>query len=114
MRTLNSPVKFMVYACLRAVRHPRAPISYYYCSSCKIRFPNSANECPECKKEIGNSPEHKQESPLPWWASIICILIGIGTWMASALLNIAPMGEAARILVYAPLGHLFGMSIRKE
>ena len=113
MKTLNSPVKFMAYAVLKAIRHPLTPISYYYCSSCKIRFPNSAGECPQCKEKIGQSPENKQMSAIPWWGSCLCIVIGIGTWIASALLNITPMGEAARLLVYAPLGQLFGLSLKK-
>jgi len=113
MKTINSPVKFMVYAVLKAIRHPRTPISYYYCSKCEIRFPNSASECPQCKEKVDQSPEERQESAIPWWGSILCIVVGIGAWIASALLNIAPLGEAARLLVYAPLGHLFGISIKR-
>jgi len=111
MKTLNFPVKFMVYSVLKALRHPRTPISYYYCSDCKIRFPNSASECPKCHEKVGQSPERRQESAIPWWGSILCIVVGIGAWIASALLNIAPLGEASRLLVYAPLGHLFSMSL---
>ena len=110
MQTINSPVKFMVYSVLKALRHPGAPILYYYCSTCKIRFPNSASECPQCKEKISQSPESRQMSAIPWWGSILCIVVGIGAWIASALLNIAPLGEASRLLVYAPLGHLFSMS----
>jgi len=113
MKTLNSPVKFMVYSVLKALRHPRTPIRYSYCQNCKIRFPASANECPKCGDKVGSSPEDRQESPIPWWGSCLCIVIGIGAWIASALLNITPMGEAARLLVYAPLGHLFGMSLKR-
>ncbi|GAJ18172.1 unnamed protein product, partial [marine sediment metagenome] len=29
MKTLNSPVKFMAYAVLKALRHPRTPITFY-------------------------------------------------------------------------------------
>ena len=113
MKTLNSPVKFMVYAVFRAIRHPRTPISYYYCSYCKIRFPNAASECPKCHEKIGQSPERRQESAIPWGGAMLCIVIGIGAWIAAALLNIGPLGEAARLLVYAPLGHLFGISLKR-
>ncbi|GAI95516.1 unnamed protein product, partial [marine sediment metagenome] len=41
MKTLNSPVKFMVYSVLKAIRHPKTPISYYICG-CGCRFPNSS------------------------------------------------------------------------
>ena len=113
MKTLNSPVKFMAYAVLKALSHPRTPISYYYCSKCKIRFPASANECPKCHDKVESSPDPRQESAIPWWGSMLCIVVGIGAWVASALLDITPMGEAARLLVYAPLGQLFGMSLKK-
>ena len=58
------------------------------------------------------APGRKQISPLPWYGSVLIIALGIGGWVASALLNIAPLGEAARVLVWAPLGHLFGISIK--
>jgi len=112
MKTLNSPPKFLIYSVLKAIRHPRMPISYYYCSACKIRFPNAASECPQCKEKVGQSPERRQESAIPWWGSMLCIVVGVGAWIASALLNIAPLSEASRLLVYAPLGHLFSMSLR--
>jgi len=111
MKTLNSPVKFMIYRALKALRHPRMPIFYYVCE-CGCRFPNTASECPKCHDKVGQSPERRQESPIPWWGSLLCIVVGIGAWIASALLNIAPLGEASRLLVYAPLGHLFSMSFR--
>ena len=113
MKTLNSPPKFLIYSVLRAISHPRAPIAYYYCSSCKLRFNINEKECPRCHEKIGQSPENKKESPIPWWGSIVCIVIGIITWIVSACLNITPMGEAARLLVYAPIGHLFGMSFKR-
>ncbi len=113
MKTLNSPVKFMVYSVLKALRHPRTPITYSYCSHCNIRFANPAGECPQCKEKVGQSPESRQMSAIPWWGSMLCIVAGIGAWIASALLNIVPLGEAARLLVYAPLGHLFGISLKR-
>ncbi|MBA7628706.1 hypothetical protein ES703_36201 [subsurface metagenome] len=114
MKTLNSPVKFMIYSVLKALRHPRSPIAYYYCSNCKIRFPASSNECPKCHDKVEGSPDRRQESPVPWWGSILCIVVGIGAWVASTLLDIVPLGEAARLLVYAPLGHLFGISAKRD
>lgn len=113
MKTLNSPPKFLIYSVIRAVRHPLTPITYYYCSSCKLRFNVNEKECPKCHEKVGSSPENKQESAIPWWGSMLCIIIGISAWIASALLNIIPMGEAARLLVYAPIGHLFGLSLKR-
>ncbi|MBA7680926.1 hypothetical protein ES703_89247 [subsurface metagenome] len=114
MKTLNPAPKFLIYAVFRAVRHPRTPISYFYCTKCKVRFPASSSECPKCGDKVGESPDPRQESPLPWWASIICIIIGIGAWIASAALQIGGLDEAARALVYIPLGSLFGMSLKRD
>ncbi|MBA7549459.1 hypothetical protein ES705_41940 [subsurface metagenome] len=113
MKTLNSPVKFMLYSVLKALRHPRTPIRYFYCSNCKIRFPASANECPKCHEKVGSSPDPKQESPIPWYGSVVVILIGVGTAIASGVLSIAWLGELSRALIYLPLGHLFGMSLKR-
>ena len=114
VKTLNSPPRFLIYAVFRALRHPRMPLSYYYCPKCKERFPASSSECPKCGDKVGESPDNRQESPVPWWGSVACIVIGIGAWIASALLDIVPMAEAARILVYAPIGHLFGLSLKRD
>jgi len=113
MKTLNFPIKFMVYAISRAVRHPKTLLVYYYCSDCKLRFNAKEPECPKCHAKIGESPENRKESPVPWWSAMLCILMGVGAWIVSAVLNIPPLGEAARILIYVPLGHLFGMSLQR-
>ena len=113
MKTLNPAPKFLIYAVFRALRYPRTPISYYYCSNCRVRFPASSNECPKCGDKVESSPDPKRESPIPWYGCVICVVIGIGTWIASALLNIPPLGEAARVLVYIPLGSLFGLSLQR-
>ncbi len=63
MKILNSPIKFMIYVTLRAVRHPKTPITYRHCSACKLRF--NATECPKCHDKVGQSPEDRQESTYP-------------------------------------------------
>ena len=98
---------------VKAIRHPLTPIAYHYCSSCKLRFNIKETECPQCHEKVGSSPENRKESSVPWWGSILCIVIGIGAWIVSACLHIDPMGEAARLLVYAPIGHLFGISLKR-
>jgi predicted RNA-binding Zn-ribbon protein involved in translation (DUF1610 family) len=95
----------------QALRHPRTPITYLYCPDCGVRLPGNAKECPDCGKKAENSPEVRQESPIPWWGSVLLILIGIACWVVSAALEIAGLDEAARALVYIPLGSLFGMSL---
>ena len=112
MKTLNSPVKFMVYSVLKALRHPRTPISYFYCSSCRIRFNAKESECPKCHDKVESSPDPRQESAIPWYGSVVVILIGVGTAIASGVLSIAWLGELSRALIYLPLGHLFSMSFR--
>lgn len=112
MKTLNSPPKFLVYAVLKSIRHPRTPISYYRCS-CGCRFPNSAKECPKCGDKTEDSPESRKGSPIPWWGSVGLIIVGIICWVLGALITISGLDEAGRALVYIPLGNLFGMSLRK-
>jgi len=113
VKKIDPAPKFLIYAVVMAIRHPRTPITYYYCTKCKVRFPASSSECPKCGDKVESSPDPRQESPVPWWGSVICVVIGIVTWIASALLNIAPLGEAARVLVYIPLGSLFGLSLQR-
>ena len=113
MKTLNSPHKFLIYAVIRAIRHPRTPIAYFVCG-CGCRFPNSAKACPKCGDKVEHSPNPKQESPVPWYVAVIVILAGIGSWIASACLNIPGLDEAARALVYIPLGSIFGMSLKRD
>ena len=110
MKTLPAP-KFLIYAVFRAVRHPRTPIVYHYCSACKLRFHPNEKECPTCHDKVGESAENREERAVPWWGSVLCIIIGIGAWVASACLEIPGLDEAARVLVYVPLGSLFGMSL---
>jgi len=113
MKILEPAPKFMIYAVLRAIRHPRTPITYYYCRECDIRFPASVQECPKCRDKIGNTPEQKQEWPVPWWGAVLIIVIGVVCWVISATFSIAGLDEAGRALVYVPLGSLFGMSLRR-
>ncbi|GAI66243.1 unnamed protein product [marine sediment metagenome] len=112
MKTLNPP-KFLIYMVIRAVRHPRTPISYYYCQKCKVRFPASSRECPKCHDKVGESPDPKQESPMPWYGSVAVILIGVGAAIASGILSIVWLQEISRVLIYIPMGSLFGMSLQR-
>ncbi len=111
MKTLPAP-KFLIYAVLRAVTRPKTPITYFYCSKCKIRFNSNEKECPRCHDKVGHSPEDKRESPIPWWGAVLVIIIGIICWVTSSIYSIAGLNEAARIMVYVPLGSLFGLSIK--
>ncbi|MBA7685639.1 hypothetical protein ES703_94064 [subsurface metagenome] len=106
-------IKFTLYCLKRAIRHPRSLILYHYCPDCRIRFPASSDECPQCHEKVGNSPDLKQDSPIPWWGSVLCIVIGIVTWVTAACLKVPGLDEAARVLVYVPLGSLFNMSLQK-
>lgn len=113
MKTLNPAAKFLIYAVLRAIRHPRTPIAYYYCPQCKIRFNIKESGCPRCGDKVSSSPENRRESPIPWYGSIIVIILGIICWVLGAQLEIAGLDEAGRALVYVPLGSLFGMSLQR-
>jgi len=110
MKTLNTP-RFLIYALWQSIRHPRLPVTYLYCPECKLRLPLNEKECPVCRKKAGNSPEVKNESPIPWWGSLLVIIIGMACWGAGAYFEITGLDEAGRALVYIPLGSLFGMSL---
>ena len=76
MKTL--PVfHFIAYSIIKATRHPRTPIAYYYCPKCKTRFPASAAECPKCGDKEEHSPERKEQSPVPWYGAVMVIIIGV-------------------------------------
>ncbi len=112
MKTLPAP-KFLIYAVFRAVRHPRTPIAYYYCSSCKIRFPASARECPKCGDKVESSPDPRQESPVPWWGSVIVICLGIIVVVIGAVWSLPALERLGDYLVGIPLGNLFGLSLQR-
>ena len=112
MEKLDPAPKFMVWAVWQAVRHPKTPIRYLYCPDCKLRFNPNEKECPICKAKPGNSPETRENSPVPWYGSVMVIIIGVICWVLGAGLEIAGLDEAGRALVYIPLGNLFGMSLR--
>lgn len=113
MKTL--PVfHFMFYCARSAVLHPKTRIAYRYCPQCRVRFPASARECPKCGDKVSSSPEDRQDSPIPWYGSVIVIILGIICWVLGAQLEIAGLDEAGRALVYVPLGGLFGMSVQRK
>ena len=101
----------MVYALSQAVRHPTTPVSYMYCPECRQYLLNGETKCPGCSKKLGNSPQTKEMSPIPWWGAVLVIVVGISCWVIGGCLNIAGLDEAGRALVYIPLGSLFGMSM---
>ena len=102
---------FILYCTKSAILHPKSQIAYFYCSKCHIRFPASSAACPKCGDKIEHSPERKEHSPLPWYGSVIIIIIGIICWVLGAGLEIAGLDEAGRVLVYIPLGNLFGLAL---
>lgn len=110
MKTLEPRPKFMFWALWRAISHPRTPISYYVCPDCGVRVPPEATECPVCKDKLHTNPEMVQESALPWFASVIIIIIGVACWITGAVAGIPGLDNAGEAMVYLPLGNLFGMS----
>lgn len=113
MTSLKTVPRFMFYAVSTAVRHPRTPISYYYCPDCGVNIPGNASACPSCGHLVGHSPEPRKTSPIPWWGAVLVMIVGIASWVTGAWLNVTGLDEAGRALVYIPLGSLFGMSITK-
>lgn len=58
-----------------------------------------------------SNPRDIRVSPVPWWGSGIILVVGIIAWVLSARWNIAGLDEAARVMVYIPIGNIFGMSV---
>lgn len=80
----------IAWYCLRnAIRHPRTPI----------------------ENIVGNPVPVPRQSPIPWWGSAALILLGIISWCFGAHFGISGLDEAARAMVYIPLGNIFGMSM---
>ncbi len=104
--------QFLLFAIMKSVRHPRTQIYYYYCPDCRLRFSTKETRCPKCHKKVGYSPELRQQSPIPWYGSILLIVIGIACWITGAVIEVPGLDEAGRALVYIPLGNLFGMTLR--
>ena len=101
----------MAYALSQAIRHHSTPVSYLYCSECKRYLLDGEKVCPGCGKKVGNSPQIKEISPIPWWGAVLVIIVGISCWVTGGCLDIVGLDEAGRALVYIPLGSLFGMSL---
>jgi hypothetical protein len=57
-----------------------------------------------------DNPGTVTTSPIPWWGSGVLIIVGLAAWILSELYSINGLGEAARLLVYIPLGNIFGMT----
>ncbi len=88
--TLKKRLKFAAYCIAQSIIHPRTQIIYR-----------------------GN-PSTIMSNPMPWFASMGLIVFGVGVWCLSAHLKIAEMAEAARLMVYLPLGNMFGMTINPK
>ena len=113
MKTLTTVPKFMAYALSQAIRHPSTPVSYLYCPECKRYLLNGEKVCPTCGRKLGNSPQLKEMSPIPWWGAVLVIVVGVSCWVIGGYFNIVGLDEAGRALVYIPLGSLFGMSLSR-
>jgi len=111
MRTLPTTFHFILYAVVTAISHPKTKLAYYQCH-CGCRFPSHLTACPKCGDKVEHSPERKESSPVPWYGSIVIIIIGIICWVLGAAVPVPGLDEAGRAMVYIPLGSLFGMSLR--
>ena len=82
---MKRALKEAVHCMLQAVRHPWTPIVL--------------------------NPEGTT-SPIPWWGSGAILIVGIASWVISARCGISGLDEAARAMVYIPLGNIFGMTVK--
>jgi hypothetical protein len=111
MNTLKTAPKFMIYALSQAIRHPATPVSFLYCPECKQYLISGETICPICGKKLGNSPQQKEMSPIPWWGAVLVIIVGVACWVMGSCFDVIGLDEAGGALVYIPLGSLFGMSL---
>ena len=103
--------RFMLYGVGQALRYPMTPIRYRSCRDCRVSLPPGKQECPICGEKVSDNPGAKSQSPIPWWGSVVIIVIGITCWCIGECFNIYGLTEAARALVYLPLGALFDRSL---
>jgi hypothetical protein len=62
-------------------------------------------------KQVAN-PRPINASPIPWWGSVGILIVGIASWVCATCIGIAGLDEAARAMVYIPLGNIFGMTLQ--
>ena len=103
--------QFLIFAIIQSVRHPRTQIYYYYCPDCRLRFSTKETRCPQCHKKVGYSPELRQQSPMPWYGSVLLIIIGVACWITGAVVEVPSLIEVGHTLVYIPLGNIFGLTL---
>lgn len=63
-------------------------------------------------RRLKTKMERKEISPIPWYGSVIVILIGIACWATVVFHQQIGLEEVGRALIYIPLGKLFDMSLR--
>ena len=89
-RKIGRFIEIILYSLKHAILHPRTMI------------PAKGNPI--------NNPQH----PMPWWASLLVLVIGILSWCLGSCFNITGLDEAGRAMVYLPLGNMFGMAIKAK
>jgi hypothetical protein len=114
MKDITATHKFLIHMVIESIKHPRTQIEYTYCTECKIRIAGNTGKCPVCEKKVGNSPDIKHESPIPWWGAVAVILLGVGVCITGATCNLTALDRVGDALVFIPLGRLFGVSRLKD
>ncbi len=112
-RNLDNTIKFMMWSIYKSFQKPRSEIEYYYCHVCDVRMDKNIGICPDCGRQIGNSPQKETRSPIPWQASVLLIVLGIISLIIGSCLSIPALDRVGDVLVLLPLGNLFGMSLKK-
>lgn len=83
---MRTTLEIMIHCLSSAIKHPRTTI-----------------------KQKSN-PVPMELSPIPWWGSILILVLGIVSWCFATKFSIEGLDEAARAMVYCPLMHIFDMS----
>jgi len=97
MKSLKSVPSFMAHALSQAIRHPGTPVSYAYCPECKQYLLSNETKCPGCGKKLGNSPQLKEISPIPWWGAVLVIIVGISCWVLGSCFDVVGLPAEVRM-----------------
>lgn len=88
MNFLKKDMKIAWYCIQQSILHPRTIIT----------------------NRIGNPIQIDGQPPTPWLVSVIVLVVGIISWCVAERIGISGLDEAARLMVYGPLGNMYGMT----
>jgi hypothetical protein len=112
---MKSPIQFegrlWAHVLGQSLLHPRRKVGILYCTDCDIRYQHG--NCPICGKEIGHSPKHQDINPVPWYGSLIVMVLGLITVVIGCLLKDSAVSQLGGYLATLAAGTLFGLGVKR-